>query len=74
MTIKANEKGRSCWEEPATPSNCTRGDKRNEVRGRVGRGLAVFASITAIEENRKAIRQAEDIRYFRDPSKCGGRY
>jgi hypothetical protein len=30
---------------------------------RVGRGLAVFASITAIEENRKAIRQAEDIRY-----------
>jgi hypothetical protein len=33
---------------------------------RVGRGLAVFASIAAIEENRKAIRQAEDIRYFRN--------
>lgn len=33
---------------------------------RVGRGLAVFVSITAIEENRKAVHQAEDIRYFRN--------
>jgi hypothetical protein len=32
---------------------------------RVGKGLAVFASIMAIEENRKAIRQAEDIRYHK---------
>lgn len=30
---------------------------------RIGRGLAVFASMKAIEESRKAIRQTEDVRY-----------
>lgn len=33
MAIKADEKGRRCWEEPACPSNCISRDKReNEVR------------------------------------------
>ena len=36
MAIKADEKGRRCWEEPACSSNCVSGDKRkNGVRGEV---------------------------------------
>jgi len=33
MAIKADEKSRRCWEEPACPSNCISRDKRkNGVR------------------------------------------